>query len=372
MRYLLFILLWACNNQYPGGASGFSADAEYIRSETHTEVFTPSVDIERKLDILLVVDNSGSMLDEQENLAGKLDRLLEEVGDSDWQIAITTTDSRDCVVKIITPANKDEFATTVRGLGIDGSGDEMTVWKVIQALQGNCVRDDSGGSENTILWEKALQLQEKGVLFAENDAIRDMRLPSGKDARDVSSCGRRRSWLRENSTLAILLVSDEDHKCNEHYMCGLTDLYFYLNSIRTLHATARLYGLLDIDTRDSGSGWFSNQTLATLPGARKFLEWRDGDGESLFEHFDSINADDYSETLQKISRSISTAMQSSFILKHSHDGRKFAVKVSYGDESRVLKEDEYVLDDKTVRIVATLPANTSRIEVRYTHNPDQH
>ncbi len=365
MRYLALMLLLACN-KYPGGTSGFSANASYIRSEMHTEVFTPSVDTERKLDILLVVDNSGSMLDEQENLAGKLDRLLEEVKDSDWQIAITTTDARDCVAKIITPTNKDKFAATVRGLGTDGSGDEMAVWKIIQALQGNCIRDDSGGSENTILWEKALQLQDEGVLFAENDAIRAMRLPRGKDARDVSSCGRRRGWLRDNSTLAILLVSDEDHNCNKHYMCGLTDLYFYLNSIRTLHATARLYGLLDIDTKHS-----ANVKLGGQVGANKFLQWQDGDGEPLFEHYASINANDYSETLQKISRSISSAMQNTFVLKHLHDGHKFTVKLTYGDDSRVLEENEYVLDNKTLHITTTMPANISRIEVLYTHNPDQ-
>lgn len=370
MRYLV-LMLWLACNKYPGGTSGFSADAEYIRSEVHTEVFAPSLSSGRKLDILLVVDNSGSMLDEQENLAGKLDRLLEEVEDSDWQIAITTTDARDCVAKIITPTNKDEFAATVRGLGTDGSGDEMAVWKIIQALQGNCIRDDSGGSENTMLWEKALQLQEEGVLFAENDDIRAMKLPPGKDARDVSSCGRRRGWLRENSTLAILLVSDEDHNCNEHYMCGLTDLYFYLNSIRTLHATARLYGLLDIDTRDNASGKLGSHTLATLPGANKFLQWKDGDGESLFDHYASINADDYSETLQKISQSISSAMQSTFILKHAHDGRRLAITITSEHDNRVLEENEYVLENKTLRITTTLPANTSRIEVLYSHNPDQ-
>ena len=69
--------------------------------------------------------------------------------------------------KIITAANKNEFASAIRGLGTDGSGDEIAVWKIIQALQGNCIRDDSGGSEDTILWERALQLQDEGVLFAE-------------------------------------------------------------------------------------------------------------------------------------------------------------------------------------------------------------
>ena len=366
VRYLVFMFLLACN-EYSGGAIGFSADAEVIRNEQHEEVFTPEVDSERQLDILLVVDNSSSMYEEQKNLAGKLDRLLEEVEDSDWQIAITTTDARDCVDKIITPATKDKFAATVRGLGTDGTGDEMAVWKIIQALQGNCIRDDSGGNEETIVMERALQLRSEGALFADTDEIRTAQLAPGKDARDVSSCGRRRTWLRENSTLAILLVSDEDHNCNQHYMCGLTDLYFYLNSIRTLHATARLYGLLDIDTREGGK----SRGLATIPGAREFLEWRDGNGEPLFEHYASINDRDYSETLQKISRSISSGMQNTFILKHTHDGYKTAINISYGDKKRALAENEYILEGKTLRIVTTLPANTSRIEVLYTYNPDQ-
>ena len=252
VRILVLVLLAACN-KYSGGSVDFSADATIIRSELHKEIFTPTVNTNRKLDILLVVDNSGSMMDEQENLAGKLDPLLEAVRDSDWQIAVTTTDARDCVTKIITAANKSAFASTIRGLGTDGSGDEIAVWKIIQALQGNCIRDDSGGSEDTILWERALQLQDEGVLFAENDVLRETKLPHGKSARDVSSCSRRKPWLREDSTLAILIVSDEDHNCNKHYMCSLTDLYFYLNSIRTLHATQHEYMACSTSTQQDES-----------------------------------------------------------------------------------------------------------------------
>lgn len=368
-RILVLVLLCACN-KYGGSSVDFSADATVIRSELHKEVFTPTVNTNRKLDILLVVDNSGSMMDEQENLAGKLDPLLKEVKDSDWQIAITTTDARDCVTKIITASNKNEFASTIRGLGTDGSGDEIAVWKIIQALQGNCIHDDSGGSEDTILWERALQLQDEGVLFAENDVLRDTQLPPGKSARDVSSCARRQQWLREDSTLAILIVSDEDHNCNKYYMCSLTDLYFYLNSIRTLHATARLYGLLDIDTQDDSMGHGAYSTVV-LPGARKFLNWQDNHGESLFDHYASINDKDYTETLQKISRSISAAMQNTFILKHTHDEHKLDIKINYDNNSRVLNANEYTLEDKTLRILSTLPANTSQIEVSYTYNPDK-
>lgn len=367
---LLFLVLLSCN-KYTGGTVGFSSDAKTIRSERHTEHFTPQASGSRQLDILLVVDNSGSMMEEQDNLAKNLDPLLEEIKDSDWQIALTTTDARDCVEKIITPANMDEYATAVRGLGVDGSGDEVAVWKIIQALQGNCIRNDSGGSEDTMLWERALQLIDGGALFAEFDELRDVQLPPGKDPRDVSSCDRRKQWLRKDSTLAILLLTDEDHNCNKGYMCGLTDLYFYLNSIRTLHATARLYGLLDISSKHSKGSNISGHGVSYLPGASKYLEWKDHAGESLFDHYASINADNYAETLHKISQNISAAMQNTFMLQYHHDGRIFEVKIKHGDESRTLAENEYLIENRTLKIISTLPANTEQIEVLYTHNPDQ-
>src|SRR5262245_7250429 len=46
-------------------------------------------------DILFVVDNSGSMADDQENLARNLDKFIDVIAGSsggDYQIAVTTTD----------------------------------------------------------------------------------------------------------------------------------------------------------------------------------------------------------------------------------------------------------------------------------------
>ncbi|MCX6124784.1 MAG: hypothetical protein NTV34_08550, partial [Proteobacteria bacterium] len=63
------------------------------------------------LDLLVVVDNSGSMAEEQNNLSQKLKPLMSAVKDSDWQIAVTTTDPDDrCVTSLI--KKNDLFAET--------------------------------------------------------------------------------------------------------------------------------------------------------------------------------------------------------------------------------------------------------------------
>ena len=190
----------------------------------------------------------------------------------------------------------------------------------------------------------------------------DINMPPGIDSRDVSNCEKRTPWLREDSTIAILLVTDEDHNCHENlYGCKITDLYFYLNSIRVLHSTAKIYGLLNIEKVEGEGGVF---------GAERFLSWKDGDGESIFDHYASINDGDYTETLSKISLSIASAIQSSFNLERVHDGKNAEVIINYGDKTRTLKKGEYHIDGKTLTIVTNLPADTETVEIVYTHNPE--
>ncbi len=47
-----------------------------------------------KVDILVVVDNSISMYDEQQKMGDRFGDFIEELGDVDWQLAFTTTDAR--------------------------------------------------------------------------------------------------------------------------------------------------------------------------------------------------------------------------------------------------------------------------------------
>jgi hypothetical protein len=52
---------------------------------------------QRKVDILMVIDNSGSMAYEQKNMAQRTSNLLSVIRGLDWQIGVTTTDPRSGV-----------------------------------------------------------------------------------------------------------------------------------------------------------------------------------------------------------------------------------------------------------------------------------
>lgn len=73
-----------------------TADAPIIYSSgtALTDEFTQGF-ASKKLDILFVVDNSGSMAEEQERLGDRIDSFISTLHDIDWQIGITTTDVSD-------------------------------------------------------------------------------------------------------------------------------------------------------------------------------------------------------------------------------------------------------------------------------------
>lgn len=53
------------------------------------------------LDVLVVVDNSGSMKEEQANLADRLGALLASVRDSNWQIGLISTDPKEASIRAL-------------------------------------------------------------------------------------------------------------------------------------------------------------------------------------------------------------------------------------------------------------------------------
>lgn len=65
-----------------------------IEDKTASESFYPNPqDSSPKVDILFVIDNSASMVDEQLKLGDRLGSFVNSLGDVDWQIGITTTDT---------------------------------------------------------------------------------------------------------------------------------------------------------------------------------------------------------------------------------------------------------------------------------------
>lgn len=189
------------------------------------------------LDIVLVVDNSGSMLEEQVNLSSKLSNLLSAVEATDWRIGITSTDLADGA--LIRRINKGDsnvqtvFSDTINGLGVNGSGHEMGIAQAAHAIQGG-IEGNRG--------------------FA--------------------------PWIRRNSGLAVLIVTDEDNCSGEDgvYFCGparsgfsfgqvsrmLNKSYLldYLQGVRQFKNTTRMYGI--INTPDSNCPGLPLNTVSTI------------------------------------------------------------------------------------------------------------
>ena len=336
-------MLVTCNKHKVG--TTFSSDQ--VASDQSTESFTPEKKTHEELDILLVIDESGSMNEEHLSLSTRLNDLLSAVSDSDWQIAITTTNPMSCLLTVIdknTPNYKQIFTETINQKTLqtsykdfvlaDYSGNEQAIWGAMRGLRGDCIAARSYKTET--------------------DGVEQMPnlVEIGAESRGGyhSICHPKQTWVRDDSMLAVLLITDEDHQCVHHYGCHITDFYFYLKSIRIPHATGRVYGLL--------SEYESNI----------FLAWKDENGESLFDYHESIHSPDYTKILQEISQNISAALKNNFRLQHEHDGGSAKVVITTEDgTTKTLEASQYSIDGKSFSINITLPANTKEIKVIYTH-----
>lgn len=159
----------------------------------------------KKADILFVVDNSSSMTNEQRKLSGKLSAILSSIKKSDWQIGVVSTDSNDPCNKIKMIRKQDrnpskKFKEAINGLGVEGDHIEKGIFKAKQGL-----------------------LPCDGI-----------------------------SWVRDDSLLSIVIVSDEDN-CSDGNSCFSRPYQYkeylldYLSSIRTVGTNAKVHGLIKTD-----------------------------------------------------------------------------------------------------------------------------
>ncbi|WP_413292819.1 hypothetical protein ACLSU7_15520 [Bdellovibrio sp. HCB185ZH] len=120
----------------------------------------------KKVDLLIVIDNSGSMEYEQKNMASRVKNLLSVIKGLDWQIAVTTTDPRDVTLGdgrlvqltgkkgqyILTSAMADAEAQTLLGATLQrsevGSGDEQAIYVTYRAIERSL--SQTGGNVNFV------------------------------------------------------------------------------------------------------------------------------------------------------------------------------------------------------------------------------
>lgn len=130
-----------------------TGDYEGWLSETFTQDETVAVDI------LFVVDNSGSMGGNQTNLQNNFDTFMNAftAAGVSYQIALITTDSGDFVGDIITNATADpvvEFNNQINSIGTRGSASETGLWFAYESTTSG----DASASSSTGFFRSSARL----------------------------------------------------------------------------------------------------------------------------------------------------------------------------------------------------------------------
>ena len=137
------------------------------------------------VDILFVVDTSGSMDGERRNLAQRIDGFIEQIKDMDWQIAATTTDVSN-TQKDHTKGRLGDFDP---GTGTHILDTSMDIDEA-QTLFGN--RIQAGGFPGGSDYEKGIEAAYRAV------------------QRYVNNETPHTDFFREGAHLAIVVLSDEE------------------------------------------------------------------------------------------------------------------------------------------------------------------
>ncbi len=285
------------------------------------------------VDIVLVIDNSGSMAEEQANLSGKLNDLLVAIADSSWQINVINTST---VV-----ANNDIFNANLGGqetcnstLIRKGDADPTTAFA-------NAVKAGTSGSGN-----------EMGI----RQAVVGLRCP-GK-------------MPRAGASLAVLIVSDEDNCSLDGADCGaapwakenyLID-YVEKSMGMVVGKNAGFYGIIAPSKAEC--------TTAFNPSPQ-YIRLFDYKAAVPKQNYGNICDASYKTTLNRISQNIALLLDNKFTLAKTPAPGTLNVSVkSAAGVVTPVNPGDYTQTNNTVTFNAGKePANGSTIIFDYLINP---
>ncbi len=185
------------------GSDGFDGSVDlkepthsHIREQrTHLQVTHPKT----KVDILFVIDNSGSMEAEQKKISQRFHNFITQIRGLDWHIGITTTDPR----KYNDTGNRNWSDGRLVPFS-DGSyylKSSMNLEKVQRLFAENIQRKEDGSDI------------EKGIYATYRTLERSVNIQTEVDASIAE-------FLRYDSALAVVVVSDEDESPDDEVNCS--------------------------------------------------------------------------------------------------------------------------------------------------------
>ena len=233
------------------------------------------------LDLLIVMDNSGSMGNFQQGVAQRLTSLLSALSNVDWKIVVTTTSSYDnfCLRK------------TASG---------------VRSVTRKDYEDDR---------EHALDIYRELILAGTDGNAKESGIQAATAAVNSACEGEAEDWKREGSDLAVLIVSDEMH-CGSGPSEGCAGKawdhkeYFLDHAPRKLSKVG-VYGLLllkrltSIDPFCPLSGGYENDYPS------EYIDLIESTGGIYGE----ICQEDYSQVLNEISKDVQSRIERKFQLE---------------------------------------------------------
>ncbi len=297
--------------------------------ETKTDTFTQAGK-KGLVDILVVVDNSGSMAEEQTNLSTKLNELLVSIKDADWQVSVITTSPVAPAGVNLNNANSEGqetcVSTLIRKADVTAAADFA---KAVQA--------GTTGSGN-----------EQGI----RQAVVGLRCPG-------------KTIVRPLSTLAVLIVADEDNCSLDGGDCGTlpwskeTYLISYVENTlqRTIGKNAGFYGIV------APSKAACPTAGNPAPQYIRLFDYKSTPGVN----YGNICDASYKTTLNRISDNIALQLDSTFELKNTPDAGTLSVSVtSPAGVVTAINPNDYTLTGKTLKFAASKePVNGSTINATY-------
>lgn len=285
-------------------------------TEEFTETFNQNSEGKRVVDILWVIDNSGSMGDEQDDLAYNFETFINNFisQDVDFQMAITTTDARS-----------GHEGKMIAGPDMLNSEEAKKNENVFINHFKQKIKVGTRGSGH----EKGLQTS---AAFLENQKT---------DKKD---------FLRDDAYLAIVYVSDEEDQSQN-------SVESYVNKFKSLKKNAglvKVYSIVtkekDVSSRFSRYGWASRMVGKRYEQAS---EMTDGKSESIKDDFHTI-LEDMGDTIVELSNSFPLA-------KKSVDGQHIVfVNGSVVEGWNYNEESNSIMFEED-----SAPAAGSTIEVKY-------
>lgn len=329
----------------PSGSADHAAANTMIKGEADPEIFNVGV-VDRKLDILIVVDNSTTMNTANMQLSEKIAPLLSKISGSDWQIAITTSTITDCL----------------RGILKKGESSLTEFKEIVSKVHAKYLsRRDYRNSHNEQVVKMATRAL-KGMPLANN---------AGQNL-DINCSGATQHWVRANSILVVLMISDEDahdpthrpeNRC-ENLSC-IDNFYAHLSNIRLPHVSAKIYGILD------GRANYSTEGHPSFNKNVLYLQWRDPhENKPLFDYHHALynykrQLNNLGVVLQKISTNISKALQNTFVLTNAYDEDDIIVTLFKTDgNTEALQHNAFTLTNQTLVIDPDQLIGVTKVEVR--------